>query len=111
VDGQHLRHRAGGVCTFDDNTLKNAKVTCTDDSQGAPSGKFTLTLEVKDGAGGHTVTDNADLTVTNANPTANAGGPYSGSVNTGIPLSGSGDDAGDNDDTGLTYAWSVNTVR
>src|SRR4030095_13855893 len=49
---------AGGVCTFDNNTLKNAKVTCTDDSQGAPGGKFTLTLEVKDGLlGGNTVTD------------------------------------------------------
>ncbi len=45
---------------------KNAKLTCTDDSNG---GTFTLTLEANDGIA-PTVSDNADLTVTNANPTA-----------------------------------------
>jgi hypothetical protein len=100
---------AGGTCTFVDNTVKNAQLTCTDDSQGAPAGKFTLTLEVKDGVGGHTLTDNADLTVTNATPTATAGGPYGGNVNASIALNGNGDDPGNNDDAGLTYAWTVNT--
>ncbi|HJU65658.1 MAG TPA: hypothetical protein VJ596_08265 [Gemmatimonadaceae bacterium] len=101
---------AGGTCTFDDDTKKDAKVTCTDDSHGATGGKFTLTLEVNDGQG-HTVSDVADLTVTNANPTASAGGPYSGSEGTPVQLAGSGDDPGDNDDhPRLTYAWTVNTA-
>ena len=71
---------ASGSCTFDDATQKLAKITCDDDSNG---GTFTLTLEVKDGAGGHTVSDNATLTVTNANPTANAGTSYSGNEGVG----------------------------
>lgn len=97
---------ASGGCSFDDDTKKLAKITCDDDSNG---GTFTLTLEVKDGSGGHTVSDNADLTVTNANPTATAGGPYSGNEGSAIQLNGSGDDPGNNDDAHLTYKWSVNT--
>ena len=100
---------AGGDCTFDDDTKKNAKITCTDDSQGGPAGKFTLTLEVNDGTA-PTVSDNADLTVTNANPVANAGGPYSGNEGSAIQLSGSGDDPGNNDDPQLGYQWTVVTT-
>ncbi|HYC30989.1 MAG TPA: PKD domain-containing protein, partial [Gemmatimonadales bacterium] len=99
---------ANGTCTFVDATVKDAKLTCTDDSQGGPSGKFSLSLEVSDGVAA-TVTDVADLTVTNAAPVAAAGGPYSGSEGSAIGLNGSADDPGDNDDAGLTYAWSVNT--
>jgi uncharacterized repeat protein (TIGR01451 family) len=98
---------AGGSCSFNGTeTDKNAKITCDDDSNG---GTFTLTLEVKDGAGGHTVSDDADLTVTNANPSANAGTSYSGNEGDEIQLTGSGDDPGNNDDAHLTYQWSVNT--
>jgi hypothetical protein len=99
----------GGDCSFDDDTKKNAKITCTDDSQGGPGGKFTLTLEVNDG-NGHTVSDNADLTVSNANPVANAGGPYSGNEGSAIQLSGAGDDPGNNDDPQLGYQWTVVTT-
>lgn len=96
---------AGGICTFDDDTAKNAKVTCTDDSDDAAGDKFILTLEVKDPT--HTVTHNADLTVNNVKPTADANGDYNGTTNTDIQLDGEGDDAGNNDDTGLTYKWTV----
>ena len=95
-----------GSCAFEDDTQKNAKITCTDDSQGAPSGKFSLTLQVNDG-NGHIVNGNGDLTVTNANPVADAGGPYSGNEGSAIQLNGSGDDPGDNDDSHLGYQWTV----
>ncbi|HEX6944479.1 MAG TPA: hypothetical protein VF128_16250 [Gemmatimonadaceae bacterium] len=105
----HPNIDTNGSCSFSpSDDVLNPSVTCTDDSQDGP-GTFTLTLEVKDGAGGHTVTDNAVLTVTNANPTANAGGPYSGDEGSAIQLTGSGNDAGSNDVAGLTYAWSVNS--
>ncbi len=100
---------AGGGCTFDNPAAKNAKVTCTDDSQGAPGGKFTLTLQVNDGTA-PPVSGNADLTVTNAIPTANAGGPYPGDEGSAISLNGSGDDPGDNDDAQLGYQWTVVTT-
>jgi hypothetical protein len=61
---------AGGSCSFNGtDTDKNAKVTCDDDSNGST---FTLTLEVKDGVGGHTVSDDADLTVNNVDPSITA---------------------------------------
>ena len=102
---------AGGTCAFSpSDVVLNPSVTCTDDSDGAAGSKFTLTLEVKDGVGGHTVTDNADLTVTNANPVANAGSAKSGAEGASIALNGSGDDPGDNDDAGLTYLWTVNST-
>ena len=98
---------AGGTCSFSpNNTVLNPSVTCTDDSQGAPLGKFTLTLEVKDGAGGHTVTDNADLTVTNVAPTAtiNAPSPVNSGASFTVQLNG-GTDLGTNDIPALQYAF------
>jgi uncharacterized repeat protein (TIGR01451 family) len=95
----------GGTCTFDDDTKKDAKITCTDDSN---AGTFTLSLVAKDDNGGTSVASTAVLTVTNANPIATAGGPYSGNEGAAIQLSGSGDDPGNNDDAGLTYLWTVN---
>ena len=100
---------AGGTCTFDDATKKNAKITCTDDSQGAGGGKFTLTLQVNDG-NGHIVSDAGDLTVTNVAPVANAGGPYTGNEGAAIQLDGSATDAGANDNGHLSYMWSVTTT-
>ena len=97
----------GGACTFSpSDQVLNPSVTCTDDSQGAPGGKFTLTLEVKDGAGGHTVTDNADLTVTNVAPTAtiNAPSPVNPGQNFTVTLNG-GTDLGTNDIPALQYAF------
>jgi hypothetical protein len=97
---------AGGTCSFVDDTAKNAKLTCTDDSQGAPAGKFTLTLEVKDGAGGHTVTDNADLTVTNVAPQATFTTPGSVSLSSSFGISlGSAVEPGANDVGALQYSF------
>jgi PKD domain-containing protein len=96
---------AGGTCTFSpSNTVLNPSVTCTDDSDGAVGAKFTLTLEVKDGVGGHTVTVNADLTVTNALPEVQANGG-SGNEGAAISISASFTDAGTND-THPTKVWS-----
>jgi hypothetical protein len=98
---------AGGTCTFDNQAAKNAKVTCTDDSDDATGAKFTLTLTVDD-ATAPPLSDNADLKVTNENPVADAGGPYAAAADgSPIQLSGSGDDAGDNDDSHLGYHWTV----
>jgi hypothetical protein len=63
-----------------------------------------------DDDGGVSVASTASLTVTNANPIATAGGPYSGNEGSAIQLNGSGDDPGDNDDAGLIYLWTVNTT-
>ena len=99
---------AGGICTFDDATARNARITCTDDSQAAGGGRFVLTLEVHDGS--VLVSDNANLTVTNADPVASAGGPYAGDEGLAVQLGGSANDAGDNDDSGLTYKWTAVTT-
>ena len=88
----------GGVCAFDNASLKNAKVTCTDD------GAFTLTLKVTDDDGDYG-TEQTALTVANANPVAVSGGPYTGTEGAAVQLSGSATDAGSNDP--LTYKWTV----
>ncbi|HEY7611733.1 MAG TPA: PKD domain-containing protein [Gemmatimonadales bacterium] len=100
---------AGGACTFDDATKKNAKITCTDDSQGGTGGKFSVTLQVNDNHG-HIVTDSGDLTVTNVAPVANAGGTYTGNEGAAIQLDGSATDVGANDNGHLSYMWSVTTT-
>jgi hypothetical protein len=56
--------------------------------------------------GGRTGTDLAEVTVTNVNPMANAGGPYSGLPNENIQCQGSATDPGTEDI--LTYEWDLN---
>jgi uncharacterized repeat protein (TIGR01451 family) len=92
---------AGTTCSFSNEAIAQPTFTCNDD------GAFTVTLTADDGHG-HVVHDDAGVTVNNVKPTANAGGPYTGNEGSGITLSGSGDDPGDNDDDPkLTYQWSV----
>ena len=98
---------AGGQCTFDDDTKKNAQVTCTDDSNG---GTFALSLVATDDDGASSVASTTSLTVTNAKPIATAGGPYSGAEGSAIQLNGSADDPGNNDDPYLTYKWTASTT-
>ena len=93
---------AGGACTFDDDTKKNAKVTCTDD------GAFTVTLVATDDDGAASTGSTANLTVSNANPVADAGGPYSGDEGSAINLVGSATDAGPND--AITYKWTADVT-
>ncbi len=101
---------AGGVCTFDDDTTEDPKVTCTDDSN---LGHFTVSLVVKDDDGGTSTARTAQLAVNNVKPVADAGGGadgYTGAEGSAIQLAGSGNDPGDNDDPYLTYHWTVNTT-
>jgi PKD repeat protein len=93
---------ANGSCNIVGAATKNAKITCNDDSN---NGSFTVTLEVGDGHG-HTVPDDATLTVTNVKPDAHPGSGYSGSEGTAIQLSGSGTDVGANDAIS-SYSWTV----
>jgi uncharacterized repeat protein (TIGR01451 family) len=90
---------AGGKCTFDDDTKRDAKVTCTDNSNATP---FTLTLTATDDDGAASTGAAVALTVNNANPVADAGGPYSGDEGSAISLNGTVTDAGTND----THTWS-----
>ena len=93
---------AGGACTFDDDTKKDAKVTCTDD------GAFTVTLVATDDDGAASTGSTANLTVSNMNPVADAGGPYSGDEGTAINLVGSATDVGPND--AITYKWTADVT-
>jgi uncharacterized repeat protein (TIGR01451 family) len=96
----------GGACTFDDDTKKDARVTCTDDSNG---GTFALSLVATDDDGASSLASTATLSVANVKPVATAGSAYSGDEGSAIQLNGSADDAGDNDDSHLTYKWTLNT--
>ena len=73
----------------------------------AQAGDFTVTLTVSDGRGGTTsATATAHIVPTppvNQPPTANAGGPYNGTVGQPVAFSGSGTDP-DNDP--LTFSWN-----
>ncbi|HMI32153.1 MAG TPA: PKD domain-containing protein, partial [Candidatus Limnocylindrales bacterium] len=68
------------------------------------AGTYTATVRVSDGNGG-TDTKSFTITVNNVNraPTANAGGPYSGTI--GSPVSFDGTASTDPDGDSLTYAW------
>jgi len=98
---------AGGTCTFDNDTKKNAQVTCTDDSNG---GTFTLSLVATDDEGASSVASTTTLAVLNLMPVAAAGTAYSGNEGSAIALNGSADDPGNNDDPSLTYKWTVSTT-
>ncbi len=86
-------------CTDDgtyDGTGINAQCTYPDD------GTYTVRLLVTDDDGS-TDDDTATVTVTNAPPVADAGGPYT--VNQGVPLTPDGSGSTDPDGTISTWAW------
>jgi PKD repeat protein len=72
------------------------------------AGVYTVTLRVTDDDGGRGL-DTARVTISNAPPTAEAGGPYTGDEGSLITLSGIGFDA---DGDSLTYIWDLdyNTI-
>jgi PKD repeat protein len=87
------------------------------------NGKFTVALQVANERGG-TATDSTTVTVSNVNPTVEAGGPYTTQVDVPVTLEATGNDVpadplsfawdlnGDDvfdDDTGplVTYSWPV----
>ena len=91
---------AGANCLITNANLAAASITCNED------GLYSVKLTVTDDDG---ASDNETvlLTVTNARPTANAGGAYAVVEGSSIQLNGSGDDPGNNDDAGLAFAWTV----
>src|SRR5678816_820129 len=91
---------AGANCLIPKATLAAASITCNED--GLYSVKLTVTDD--DGASDN---ETVVLTVTNARPTANAGGAYAVVEGSSIQLNGSGDDPGNNDDAGQTFARTV----
>ena len=94
---------AGATCSFTpDDVSLNPSITCTDD------GTFEATLTVTDDDQ-LSQSDKATVTVSNANPVAVAGGPYSGDEGSNISLSGSGTDAGANDAI-ASYHWTVDFI-
>ena len=56
---------------------------------------------VKDDDGGTSAVSEANVTVANAGPVANAGGPYNGYEGSPVQLNGTVTDAGSND----THVW------
>jgi hypothetical protein len=68
---------------------------------------FNVSVRVDDGIGGVTTSTAVVLTVDNAPPTADAGGPYTIQEGDSLVLAGTGSDpAGAND--ALTYSWDIN---
>jgi PKD repeat protein len=67
-------------------------------------GIYTVTLKVTDN--GVPAIDSAQVTVTNLAPSAEAGGPYNGTAELSINLSGSGTDPGGGS---LNYAWDLDS--
>jgi RHS repeat-associated protein len=64
-------------------------------------GNYVFELVVNDGQF-DSAPDSVTVTADNANPTANAGGPYTGTVNVPIQFSGTGNDP---EGDGLTFSW------
>jgi PKD domain len=89
---------SGGSCEFDNAASKNAKITCDD------NGSATVSLVVSDDDGGTSVASTATLSVTNADPVANAGPDYDGDEGEVIQLNGTVSDVGANDV--LTWSWA-----
>ncbi len=107
VDGSGSSDAEGAIasyawdCTTDgviDAAGPSATATCTYGSVQTA----TLTLVVTDSAG-QTATTTTTVTVTNAAPTANAAGPYTGTKNVPVALNGSL--STDSDGTLTSYAW------
>jgi len=79
-------------------TTATTNYTFNDDFNGK------VTLRVTDNES-ETATDTKSLVISNVAPTAEAGGPYSGEMNTSVQLSGSATDPGNDV---LTYQWDLN---
>ncbi len=100
-DGQIVEYRwdFDGDGTAEDTTTSATTTYSWDDDFSA-----TGTLEVVDD-GGKTAQAQFSVTISNANPVADAGGPYTAAPNEQITLSGSVSDAGAADTH--TFAWDL----
>jgi PKD repeat protein len=68
------------------------------------NGEFTVVLRVDNGRGG-TTTDSTTVSVSNVNPTVDAGGPYTTQVDTPVTLAATGTDVPADP---LSFAWDLN---
>jgi hypothetical protein len=92
---------AGTPCTFADATAVDTTIVCTDD------GAFTATLTGSDGVN-PPVSDTAQVTVTNAPPTATVTAPAPDSpftLGSAVPVSASFSDAGTSDTHQCAIDW------
>jgi PKD repeat protein len=87
---------------FGDGTTSSGSLTPT--HVYANHGAYTATLTVADSLG-MTSSASTSVMVTDVAPTANAGGPYSGTAGTAISFTGSATDPGANDAAGFKYLW------
>ena len=71
----------------------------------ADDGNYNVTVSVRDKDSGLGQA-NTTASISNVNPTANAGGPYSGRIQVAVTLSGSATDPGTADQ--LSYSWDAN---
>jgi len=90
------------LCTFNDNSLLNPNLTCSD------NGSFTATLEVSDGT--EEVNSPATVTVNNVNPTAslNNNGPVDEGGSAAISFNAPFDPSSDDTLAGFRYAFDCN---
>ncbi len=86
------------------NTLITTTTNITTTYAFPDQGVYTVTLQVDDGDGGLD-SDVITVTIQNGPPTVDAGGPYTTTVGTAIPLTATGTDAVG--DLPLTYNWDL----
>jgi len=105
-DGSGSMDPDGTIVNYDWNFGDNTAGAGINVNHSFAAGTYTITLQVTDDLG---ATDSVSLTINITAgtepqpPMANAGGPYSGTVNTAIPFNGSG--STDTDGTIATYHW------
>lgn len=111
LDGSGSSDTDGAITAYawdleNDNTFETAGNPINDDAtaKDGPAGPFTIRLRVTDNDG-TTATATTTVRIDNVAPTADVGGPYTGTPGIPVDLSGSAVDPGSADTH--TYAWDL----